>query len=202
MNSIYRGSGRSAAVALSLAIFVLYASAGAPPANSRTELHPIMPLGYEVLTLKPAGASLSLLGRIEVPDLQGAWHVGEGTSARIVAADGTTVTHFPKTFSFRVTVSLRKTLVIEPASEVTSAESPQDFLLKLKFRFRVFRGLESREIQPELLQMIGVPADVAYDERVYRISFSGQKIPVSDRCILEVLSPTGERLTRLHFDLL
>ena len=50
--------------------------------------------------------------------------------------------------------------------------------------------------------MIGVPADVAYDERVYRISFSGQKIPVSDRCILEVLSPTGERLTRFHFDLL
>jgi hypothetical protein len=50
--------------------------------------------------------------------------------------------------------------------------------------------------------MIGVPADVPYDERVYRINFALDKLPITDRCVLEVLSPTGERLTKFHFDLL
>jgi hypothetical protein len=62
--------------------------------------------------------------------------------------------------------------------------------------------LQMREIQPDSVEMIGVPADIAYDERIYRVRFNVDQLPVTDRCVLEVLLPDGERLTRFHFDLL
>ena len=51
--------------------------------------------------------------------------------------------------------------------------------------------------------MIGVPADVPYDERVYRVNFDlPDNEPVTERFVLEVIRPRGERLARLHFSLL
>jgi hypothetical protein len=89
-----------------------------------------------------------------------------------------------------------------PTTEINSFYTPHDFLLKLKFSLKVYDGMEMRLIEPESVQMIGVPSDVPYDERVYRIGFNLDQIPVTDRFVLEVLSPEGERLTRFHFDLL
>jgi len=62
--------------------------------------------------------------------------------------------------------------------------------------------MEMSVIEPELVQMIGVPADIAFDERIYRINFNVEQLPVTERFVLEVMSPEGERLTRFHFDLL
>ena len=160
------------------------------------------PAGYDVVLLKPAGTIVSLMGLIECPELEGAQQVAEGVNARIVSADGRTITHFPKDFSFRITASLRKTLLSGATTEINSSQDPNDFLLKLKFNLKVYDGLEMRLIQPESVQMIGVPGDVPYDERVYRISFNLDQIPVTNRFVLEILSPEGERLTRFHFDLL
>jgi len=50
--------------------------------------------------------------------------------------------------------------------------------------------------------MIGIPADVPADERVYRIGVSVGDMPVIDRFVLEVLSPEGEVLTHFPFTLL
>ena len=165
-------------------------------------LHSNTPVGYEVLLVEPSGAVVSLLGLIECPELEGAQAVSQGVNARIVNAEGKTLTHFPRNFSFRITASLRKTVLVEPTDKFTSSDLPADLLLKLRFRLKVYRGLETHEIQPASIQMIGVPADVPYDERVYRISFSVDKLPVTDRCVLEVLSPSGQLLTKFHFDLL
>ena len=44
--------------------------------------------------------------------------------------------------------------------------------------------------------------DLGELERVYRINFNLDQIPVTNRFVLEILSPEGERLTRFHFDLL
>ncbi|HEY6971725.1 MAG TPA: hypothetical protein VJA94_21115 [Candidatus Angelobacter sp.] len=175
---------------------------GANSWHNFTVLHASTPAGYDVLLVQPSGATLSFLGLIECPELEGAQQVLRGVDARIVNADGKTLTHFPRHFSFRITVSLRKTVLAEPTDKVTVSEPLGDFLLKLKFRLKAYHGLEAREIPPESIQMIGVPADVPYDERVYRISFNVDKLPITDRCVLEVLSPTGERLTKFHFDLL
>ena len=175
---------------------------GANSWHNLTVLHATTPAGYDVLQVEPGGAVISFLGLIECPELEGAQQVMRGVDSRIVNADGRTLTHFPRRFSFRITVSLRKTVLAEPTDKVTISEPLADFLLKIKFRLKAYHGLEAREIPPESIQMIGVPADVPYDERVYRISFNVDKLPVTDRCVLEVLSPTGERLTKFHFDLL
>jgi hypothetical protein len=186
-----------------LTVFFCSASLAAGPAvDTSSCFHSAMPAGYEVVLIKPTGAEVSLLGLIECPELEGAQHVAEGINSRIVSADGNPISHFPRNFSFRVTASLRKTVLSGPSGEVSSDQSPQDFLLNLKFKLNVYDGLDVHEVQPESVQMIGVPADVPYDERVYRISFNAEKVPVTDRFVLEVLSPEGERLTRFHFDLL
>jgi hypothetical protein len=160
------------------------------------------PAGYDIVVLKPTGAAISFLGLIECPELEGAQQVDEGVQARIMAADGHAITHFPRNFAFRITASLRKTLITEATTEINSSHDPLDFLLKLKFSLKVYDGIEMRVIDPESMQMIGVPGDIPYDERVYRINFNLEQIPVTDRFVLEVLSPEGERLTRFHFDLL
>lgn len=180
-------------------------AASAPPADSLhpgVVFHASTPAGYDVVTVKPGGAVLSFLGLIECPALEGAQQIATGVNAGIVDADGAPLRHFPRSFSFRITASLRKTLLVDPTDTVNSMELPEDLLLKLKFRLRAYHGLDVRDIPPESVQMIGVPADITSDERIYRVSFTVDKLPVTDRCVLEVLSPDGERLAKFHFDLL
>jgi hypothetical protein len=42
---------------------------------------------------------------------------------------------------------------------------------------------------------------VPYNERIYRIGFDLGKVPIDDRVVMEVISPTGERLCKFHLDL-
>jgi hypothetical protein len=164
--------------------------------------HATTPAGYDVLLLKPSGSLLTFLGLIECPELKGVQQITQGVTSRLVSADGKLLANFPGEFSFRITASLRKTVLVAPTNEIKITEDLQDLLVGLKFRLRTYNGLEVREIAPESVQIIGVPADVPYDERIYRVSFSVHDLPVTDRCVLEVLSPDGKRLTKFHFDLL
>jgi hypothetical protein len=49
--------------------------------------------------------------------------------------------------------------------------------------------------------LIGVPADIAYKERIYRVSVNLPRVPMSDRVVLEVFAPDGERICKFHLDL-
>jgi hypothetical protein len=161
-----------------------------------------LPAGYDVIVLKPSKATLSLIGLIECPELEGAQHVAEGSHRRLVSADGTTVKQFPQRFSFRITASLRKIFIEGPGTSVDVAGDPHELLLKLKFRVRAYQGLESREIVPQSIEMIGMPADVPSDERVYRINIDTGNLPIADRVVIEIFSPQGELLTHFPFILL
>ncbi len=161
-----------------------------------------LPAGYDVMVLKPSKATLSLIGLIECPELEGALHVAEGSHRRLVSPDGTTVKQFPQRFSFRVTASLRKIFIEGPDTSVDVAGDPHELLLKLKFRVRAYHGLESREIVPQSIEMIGMPADVPSDERVYRINIDTGNLPITDRVVVEIFSPRGELLTHFPFILL
>jgi hypothetical protein len=55
---------------------------------------------------------------------------------------------------------------------------------------------------PQSIEMIGVPADVPSDERIYRITINADKMPITDRLVVEILSPRGEPLTHFPFSLL
>lgn len=180
----------------------IFSMAATTAQNPNTVLHSTIPAGYDVVVLQPSGAEVSILGLIECPELEGAQRVSEGMNSQIVSADGTPLTEFPRNFSFRITATLRKTVLSGPSGGVNSAQPPQDVLMKLQFPLKVYDGLKSREIQPELVEMIGVPADVPYDERVYRVSFNLDKMPVTNRFVLEVRSPEGQQMAKFHFDLL
>jgi hypothetical protein len=178
----------------------LLRGATSPPVTN--VFHATTPAGYDVLQISPGGSVLTFLGLIECPDLEGAQQIEENGKSRIVNAEGKPLAYFPRTFSFRITASLRKTVLINPVTGFNPAEDPEDLLLKLRFRMKIYHDLDARIVEPESVHMIGVPADIPYDERVYRITFTVPNLPVTDRCVLEVLSPEGERLTKFHFDLL
>lgn len=187
------------AVALLLTIA---AFAGQKAAEQPERLRSTIPAGYEIVKLQPSGTNLFLLGLIECPELEGAQHVSEGSHAHIVAADGSSMDHFPRFLNFRVTASLRKDLLDSSTDGSVTTQDPRDFILKLGFVLRDFDGLQSYDLRPQSVEMIGVPADVPYDERVFRVNFDLGSRPISDRFVLEVLSPEGTRIARFHFELL
>lgn len=158
-----------------------------------------IPVGYDVLLLKPSKATLSLIGLIECPDLEGAQHVSEGSNSKLVSSDGSTVKEFPQHFSFRITASLKKVFLDGPVASIELPDDPQQLLLHLKFRVRAYHGLEVRDVVPRSIELIGMPADVQYDERVYRININAANLPITDRVVVEILSPEGELLTHFPF---
>ena len=158
-----------------------------------------IPVGYDVLLLKPSKATLSLIGLIECPELEGAQHVSEGSHAKLISSDGSTVKEFPQHFSFRITASLKKVFLDDPVASIELPDDPQQLLLHLKFRVRAYHGLEVREVEPQSIEMIGVPADVPYDERVYRININAGNLPITDRLVVEIFSPEGKLLTHFPF---
>ncbi len=194
--------------AITLSGLLLIVAGLAVAAAPRNSVKPVpglrsnMPAGYAVIMLKPSKATLSLLGLIECPELEGAQLVAEGTHKRLVSTDGATIRQFPQRFSFRITASLKKLFSEGPGASVDVPGDPRELLLKLKFRVRAYNGLEVREIIPQSIEMIGVPADVPYDERVYRINIDTGNLPVTDRMIVEIFSPQGELLMHFPFSLL
>jgi hypothetical protein len=184
-----------------IAGFGLAAIAGNAP-RSGNGLHPNMPAGYDVVVLKPSGANLSMMGLIECPELEGAQSIAEGANKKLVSADGDTIRHFPRRFGFRITASLRKMLMDRPVASVDVSDEPHELLLNLKFRIRAYNGLENHQIVPESVEMIGMPADVPYDERVYRINVNNVDLPITARLVVEIRTPQGELLTHFPFRLL
>jgi hypothetical protein len=79
---------------------------------------------------------------------------------------------------------------------------PRELLLGLGFRIQVYDGLHAREIAPESVEMIGMPAYVNYDERIYRVSVNAANLPVTDRFKVEILSRRGDVLGHFSFLLL
>jgi len=191
----------SGGLLLIVAGFAIAVAAGNSP-KPVSGMRSNMPAGYAVMVLKPSKATLSLIGLIECPELEGAQRVAEGLHKKLISADGTVVRQFPQRFSFRITASLRKIFAEGPDFSVDVAGDPQELLLNLKFRIRAYNGLQAREIVPQSIEMIGVPADVPYDERVYRINIDTGNLPITDRVIVEISSPQGELLTHFPFSVL
>lgn len=190
---------------IALSGLLLIVAGFAPAASARNApkpapgLHSNIPVGYDVMLLKPSNATLSLIGLIECPELEGVQHVSEGSQAKLVSTDGNTVKEFPQRFSFRITASLKKVFLEGPVRSIDLSDDPHELLLHLKFRVRAYHGLEVREVEPQSIEMIGMPADVPYDERVYRININAGNLPITDRLVVEIFSPEGELLTHFPF---
>jgi hypothetical protein len=191
--------------AAGLAAFAMFAgpvTLARPRQESQPTYSTITPAGYEVITLKPSGAIVAVLGLIECPEVEGARHVAEGLQSRIISPSGAPLAFFPRRFNFRVTATLRKTILDNPSSSVVTAEDPRQFIMHLGFRLKVYDALHKQELAPQAVEQVGMPDDIAYDERVFRLTFDVGERRITDRFVLEVLSPEGERLARFHFELL
>jgi hypothetical protein len=164
-------------------------------------IKPQIPLGIEGFFMRPARRSLYLMGTAISPFFGGWRLVGSGPRRFVVGADGVPVQYFPSRVQFRITAMAvdTPTLLVD-RDMLDVSEEPNQFLLNLHFRLKVFRGLEVRNIVPDAVEMIGMPADVRYNERVYRLSYTLPAIPIEDRIVLEVLRPDDTRICKFHLE--
>jgi hypothetical protein len=161
-----------------------------------------VPLGIESFRLQPANQDFYLMASAENPTFIGLRRVTEHEKDRLVGRDGKSVSSYPERVQFRLTASAREKM-IEDHPFGTHSQLPLDELLvKLRFRLKIFHGLDYRYIEPAFVDDVGMPRNLPYNERIYRIGFVMGKVPIEDRVVMEVISPSGERLCKFHLDLL
>lgn len=165
-------------------------------------IHGRVPLGIESFRLAPANQNFYLMASVEHPSFHGMQRVVTGSKDYLIASNGRKVTLYPDRVEFRLTASAREKLFDDRPFETRDDIRLNDLFAKLKFRVKVFHGLEYRYIDPAFLEDIGMPRDIDYDERIYRIGFTLGRIPIEDRVVMEVFSPSGQRLCKFHLDLL
>ena len=162
-----------------------------------------IPLGIEGFRLRPSGQHFYLMASVESPELEGLYRVREGDRVRgLFAHDNTAVKFYPTRVQFRVTASAREKFVQDYSYNTDTKLNVDQLMSQLRFRVKVFHELKYRYIKPTVVENVGVPTAVTYDERIYRIGFDLGKIPIEDRLVMEVLSPNGQRLCKFHLDLL
>jgi hypothetical protein len=189
-----------AAISLLLISIALNLSAQIPGNIDQTyQAH--VPIGAEALRLGGSGNVLYLLVMAEAEQFDGWRHVRTEGQSTLTDSSGANVRFYPEAIRFRVTASTRKALLDIPSSPIAAPADLNNFLLNLRFQLKIFRGLTQRAVVPERVELIGVPEEVPYDERIYEVTFSLHDVPITDRCLLEIDSPSGARLTRFHLDL-
>lgn len=193
--------------ALIIVISLLVNSFAAGPAARFTvmeyKFHSVVPLGADALLLRPAKKTVYLLASAESSGFEGMRRIDSGSGAAVLASDGSRVRAYPEFVDFRVTVSTRKDKPpnVQPYPVEADTEV-SDYVTGLRFRLKIFHGINTTQVEPDLVKMIGVPADVPAEERVYRISFQLDNVPVEDRIVLEVLSPAGDRVSKFHLEMI
>jgi hypothetical protein len=182
----------------------LLAGKGEQPSSSwEYDFHSAVPLGSDCFVLKGEKSSIVVMATAITPEMDGWRRVGDGRHSYVFTAEGKQPHQYPQDVQFRVTASGRADVPSDADPlKVTSGLPLNDYLLGLHFQIRVFHALHVQVVKPADVRVIGVPADVPYNERIYKVSFRLPRIPVTDRMLLEVLSPEGERLARFHFELL
>jgi hypothetical protein len=162
-----------------------------------------IPLGIESFRLQPSGREFYLMASVENPAFQGLYRsMDRSGHPRLFDGSDKPVMFYPNRVQFRLTASAREKLIEDRPFETHAKLAVGDLLRQLQFRVKVFHALEYRYVKPTVVEDIGVPSDVPYDERIYRIGFDLGKVPIEDRVVMEVFSPTGERLCKFHVDLL
>ncbi|HEV8525701.1 MAG TPA: hypothetical protein VGQ71_14495 [Terriglobales bacterium] len=159
----------------------------------------VVPLGEDVLLLQPTKQWFYLRATAESVGFEGWRQVLNGGSKSLLATDGKPVHQYPRFVDFQVTASFKQNRRLQLiAFPRTCTENPTECVLNLHFRLKIFRGIEATVVEPAVVKLLGPPADVPTAERTYRVCFKLPPVPVQDRVVLEVLSPTGERLTKFH----
>jgi hypothetical protein len=161
------------------------------------------PLGTDVLRLVPGGEVLDLMLTLESKELDGVKLTHTASGITLKDRDGQDVKYFPDELSFRFTVGSRTKLVDHEPMETEFDGSQQEFEDTLQFRLKIFHGIDQTEIEPEAQRIVGVPLEMPYDERIYRIRFKlPHHLPATDRMMLEIIDSEDERVSKFPVQLL
>lgn len=174
------------------------------PGEKMIRYHELVPLGTQTFTVQGIKwkRMMALLASAESPQFEGMKATETDHRAQLVAADGTPFDAYPSRVVFRLTASFRADFLNSEPYSVTSSKDENDYLLNLKFRIVAFHGLRQTVITPTSVEQIGVPADMRYNERIYRVIVDLAKVPITDRVVFEVYDPAGARLYKFHLDLM
>jgi hypothetical protein len=187
------------------AIPVVVLAAVLPMASQTSYVYAVngrIPLGIETFRLQPDGHEFYLMASAENPGFQGLKRETDHSGREhLVNSHGEPVKFYPSRVQFRVTASSRESVLKDSPWETHAKVKVVDMLRELKFRVKVFHALEYRYVKPKFVEEVGVPDKVPYDERIYRVGFELGEVPIDDRVVMEVISPSGERLCKFHLDL-
>ncbi len=187
--------------AVSLAAFGHASKPVTPSPTVEFVYHSLIPLGVETFSVKPWNAVLTILASAENPEFEG-WRAElYQTRRRLLDGAGRPVRYYPDQVEFRILLSTRSHLLGDDPFPLRATLPINDYLKQVRFRMKIFHGLRQTIVPASSVTMIGVPEAIPYNERIYSISFDLDDIPMSDRIILEVLAPSGERLCKFHLDL-
>lgn len=171
-------------------------------AGGTWHLHKRIPLGSEALRLEPLHRPIQLLATAEAPQFEGWKLESRNGNAVLLDVSGKPVQELPREINFRVTVSARDKILESNPLPVQTTKNLNDFLLDVHFQLQVFRGMEMREVRPAATKIIGIPADEASDERVYRVTFALGNVRPDDRIVLLITDGAGNRIGKFHLEFL
>ncbi len=162
-----------------------------------------IPLGTDAFVLRPADRKFYLLSCIEDNRFNSLRISRLPAAESVVDRSGGAWQQFPDQVTFRVTATAKEDDFKEVEAEnIIESGDLNSFMLGLQFRLKAYRGLTMTVLQPARIAVIGVPADLPSDYRIFRITFDTKGISVDTRLVLEVLSPGGQLLSRFHLELL
>lgn len=185
-------------------LLLLSAVLSAQTPTNEAHYRALVPLGAEAYELQGEKwrSRITLLASAENPQFEGMVRRAAGRHEGLFSADGTRVHFYPERISFRVTASLRTRIIEASPFPISATSDANDYLLHLQFRIVVFDGLRQTVIQPDAVEMIGMPGEVPYDERIYRVVVELPHVPLRDRVVLEVRDSGGDRICKFHLDIL
>jgi hypothetical protein len=179
-----------------------FAHAQSVASTEGAQLQASMPLGGDSILLEPAKQRLNMLATVECKDFEKIKIVGMGRDRKVLDLDGNPLRYFPRELIFRFTIGARTAAEEQVPYSVETRVTADQLQSNLRFRLKAFHGVDAQDFEPVEAKMIGVPAQVPYDERIYRIAFKLPDISVEDRMVLEVLDESGNRIAKFHLQLM
>lgn len=181
---------------LSAALNAQSADTSQPSSSTLLRLHERTPLGTELLRFVPQKKLVRIYATLESPQFENATLVDRAGGKLLLDKDGQPFTHYPAELIIRFTVTGRVRGLITSPLLLDDDDDPAVLASQLHFRLKAFNGLDARELQPLETKMIGVPAEIPYDERIYLIRFDTRDVPISERMMFEIFGPRNDRLAR------
>jgi len=160
-----------------------------------------IPLGTDLLILQPSKLQVALMASAESEQFKSWRLIEQNDKRKVLGAGGQPVEKMPSRITFRITAGTKDRLTDTPAYPVATQTNLNDFLLKLRFRVKIFRGVDTRIVEPQEVKVIGIPADEPYNERIFRAAFDLGDVNIDDRVVLEVIDGnTDQRISKFHLE--